>query len=51
MRQKYQRPFKVIMRQIQGRSLIVALRMINDELTERVRRIKKRERKKRDRQS
>jgi len=47
MREKYQRPFKVVIRAIQGRNFAVALGMINDEMTERVRRIKKRERKRR----
>ncbi|MBA7701180.1 hypothetical protein ES703_109913 [subsurface metagenome] len=44
MREKYQRPFKVVMRAIQGKNLVVALKMIGNEMTERVRKIKKRER-------
>ncbi|MQY58860.1 MAG: hypothetical protein GH144_04520 [Clostridia bacterium] len=46
MREKYQRPFKVVMRAIQGKNLVVALKMIGNEMTERVRKIKKREREK-----
>lgn len=47
MREKYQRPFKVAMRAIQGQNLSVAMDMLKDEMTERVKKIKKRERKRR----
>ncbi|MBA7537454.1 hypothetical protein ES705_29721 [subsurface metagenome] len=43
MREKYQRPFKVTMRAIQGRNIRVAMDMLRDEMTERVKKIKKRE--------
>lgn len=45
MREKYQERFKVVLRAIQGKNLLTAYRMINDEMTERVKRIKKREKK------
>ncbi|MBA7607118.1 hypothetical protein ES703_14273 [subsurface metagenome] len=43
MREKYQKAFRVVMKQIQGKNLSVAMDMLEDEMTQRVKKIKKRE--------